>query len=63
MTAFFGANRKLFRSAPMRSINLLMICSATVNILAAMVSQLESKEDWEIRLKRLFLRQKREDPS
>ena len=36
-------------------INLLIICSAPVNILPAMVSQLESKEDFKICLKRPFL--------
>jgi hypothetical protein len=40
-----------------------MICSAPVKILAAMVSQLESKEDLEIRLKAPFSKSKREDPS
>jgi hypothetical protein len=36
-------------------INLLIICSAPVNILPAMASQLESKEDLKICLKRPFL--------
>jgi hypothetical protein len=44
-------------------INLLIIWFAPVNILAAMVSQLESKGDLKISLKRPFLSQKHEDPS